>query len=95
MSPSSLYNVGGKMMLSTMLFNAQDYIARVHDLSGVINLVRLQILVASTDKPANETVEGSMLKQPYNGQPMIYNRESNTLEFECLNKGSVCQVRIE
>jgi hypothetical protein len=93
-SPSNLYNVGGKMLLSSMLFRAQDYIARVHDLNGVIDLVRLQVQVANTDLPIIEFLGASSIKQPYNKQPMNYDKETNLLGFDCLDKGSVCQVSL-
>jgi hypothetical protein len=91
-SPSSLYNVGGKMLLSTMLFRAQDYVARVHDLNGIINLVKLQTILANSDESAETVVTNSVIRQPYNKQ--AFDLTNGILSFDCLDSNSICNVRI-
>jgi hypothetical protein len=94
-SPNSLYNLGGKSLLSATLIQGQDYIARVHDLNGLISLVRLQLLLKNIPDESLETsINSSNITNPYTGEPMIYDQENNWLGFECLNEGSFCKVRL-
>jgi len=94
-SPSSLYNIGGKILLSESLFGAQDYIARVHDLNGVISLVRLQLqLMGLPDDTLGDLINRSKITNPYTGEPMTYDKKNNWLGFECLNEGSLCKIEL-
>ncbi len=94
-SPNSLYNLGGKLLLPATLIQAQDYIARVHDLNGVISLVRLQLLLKTVpDEQVEESINSSNITNPYTGEPMIYDRKDKWLGFECLNEGSFCKIKI-
>lgn len=95
-SPTSFYNLGGKLILSKSLFGAQDYIARVHDLNGVISLVRLQLQIKKyPDRSIGELINHSEITNPYTGESLIYDKNDNWLGFECLNKGSFCKIKID
>jgi hypothetical protein len=93
-SPKTLYNIGGKLLLSSIVFNAQDYIARVHDLDGVISLVRLQLALKKTDMSASQFIEQSTIRAPYGEAPINLNKDKQQLSFECLAKGSLCEIKI-
>ena len=94
-SLSSLYNLGGKLLLPLSIWEPSDYIARVHDLNGMINLVKLQLTLKSVDTRSVEAaIENSDLTNPYTDKPMNYDKENNWLGFECLDKSSVCQIKI-
>ncbi len=93
-SPKSLYNIGGKLLLSTIVFNAHDYIARVHDLDGVISLVRMQLALKKTDMSTEEFINRSTVTSPYNETAINLDRETQLLSFKCLDKGSLCEVKI-
>ena len=94
-SPASLYNIGGKILLSTSVIGAQDYIARVHDLNGVISLVGLQVqLKEVSEETIGDWISRSNITNPYTGEPMIYDQKNNWLGFECLNEGSFCKIRL-
>ncbi len=94
-SPASLYNIGGKMLLSTSPFGAQDYIARVHDLNGVISLVGLQLQLKDvSEETIGDRISRSNITNPYTREPMIYDKENNWAGFECLNEDSFCKIRL-
>lgn len=93
-SPSSLYNLGGKLLLADAIFQGQDYVARVHDMNGVISLVRLQLLAKEyPDVSIGELINRSETTNPYTGEPVIYDENEKSLGFECLNKGSFCKIK--
>lgn len=94
-SPASLYNYTGKLLLQLANPAVIDYIARVHDLNGMLSLVRLQL--ALTEVPRDEVealVKASAIKNPYTNQPMHWDKSKATLQFTCLSKQTVCQVKL-
>lgn len=95
-SPASLYNYTGKLLLQLANPTVIDYIARVHDLNGMLSLVRLQL--ALTEVPRDEVealVKASAIKNPYTNQPMQWDKSKATLQFTCLSKQAVCQVSLQ
>lgn len=94
-SPSSLYNLGGKLLLSTSIFQAQDYIARVHDVNGVILLAQLQLeIIKNPEQNIKWLIKNSQITSPYNNQPMSYDEEKGLVRFTCLDKASTCNIKI-
>lgn len=94
-SPASLYNYTGKLLLQLGTPTVIDYIARIHDLNGMLSLVRLQL--ALTEVPRDEVealVKSSAIKNPYTNQPMQWDKSKATLQFTCLSKQAVCQVKL-
>jgi len=92
-SPSSIYNYAGKLVLSTSSFQAQDYIARVHDLNGMLSLVRLKLSLQSINKSEfTNAISTSNDRNPFNEQAMEFNNNQTRLGFSCLDKSSVCWV---
>ena len=92
-SPSSIYNYGGKLILSTSSFQAQDYIARVHDLNGMLSLVRLKLSLQSVNpSEITHAVSASIERNLYNQQPLEFDSDQTRLGFNCLDKSSVCSV---
>jgi hypothetical protein len=93
LSISSLYNLGGYMLVAAGAINYSDYIARVHDLNGMFDLVRLQLLLKATRKDEiNNVINNGPIKNQYTQLPFNYNPKDNSLSFKCLDKGSSCQV---
>ena len=95
-SPSSLYNFIGKALVATAHPYMQDYIARVHDLNGMILLVQLQLSLKGTPNDAIESsVQNSPIKNPYTNQAMQWNQAEAALQFNCLASKSICRINIE
>lgn len=89
--PSSLYNPTGKLLVNYSQPAYQDYIGRIHDLNGMIHLLKLQIeLALNADRPKVEVITQSKYVNPYTLKPMKYNKETNSIYFDCLDKTSVC-----
>jgi hypothetical protein len=88
---SALYNLGGKSLLTATLFNGQDYLARIHDLNGMIGLTQLQLSLIEDKVTANSWLDSntSIL-----GHSIVYHQQANSIEFDCLDKHSVCKVQL-
>jgi len=94
-SPASLYNLGGKIILPATTGSYEDYIARLHDLNGMVQLLKLQLSLRSVDnKEIKEAINNSPYTNPYTGNPMTYNAEDNSIEFECLDSSALCRVAL-
>ncbi len=101
--PPDLYNLGGIVMLQTFRSNqAWDYIGRIHDLQGMLSLVRLQIEIEQTlnrdamsfdDETIQGLIDASTSRDPYTQEAMSWNRESQTLSFDCFGE-SLCQINL-
>jgi hypothetical protein len=102
--PPGLYNLGGTMLLQSFRsVRPWDYIGRVHDLSGMLGLVRLQIEIAqarslapgpvASNDQVQEVIASSRERDPYSGQAMQWDQVSQTLGFNCYGE-SICKVRI-
>ncbi len=94
-SPSSLYNPGGKILASIGIPEYEDYIARVHDLNGMISLVKLQLELKLVNQDAMEQVIiNSTIKNHYTDKPMDYDKDKGILSFECLDNSSKCWLKL-
>jgi hypothetical protein len=94
-SPATLYNPVGKSFLTYNLPAYTDYLARIHDLNGMINLLKLQIeLALNTGHPKTEVIAQSKYVNPYTLEPMNYNEETNRIYFQCMDKSSVCELTL-
>lgn len=92
-SPTSLYNLGGKLLLPASIWSPTDYIARVHDVNGMFDLVKLQLSLKNIPQEDIQlSINNSTIKNPYTNLPMSFNRENQSLGFECLDKHSLCQI---
>ncbi|MCW8879604.1 MAG: hypothetical protein OQK04_07245 [Kangiellaceae bacterium] len=95
LSPSNLYNLGGKMLLTNSGWALTSYISRVHDLNGMISLVRLQMEIEKSPNQSTKViVENSTIRNPYQDKPMDYDPEENWLGFDCMNKESSCRIKL-
>ncbi len=86
---SALYNLGGKTLLTTSLFSAEDYLARIHDLNGIIGLVGIQL-----ETGGDSTLVESKLKQSniILGHRVRFDSNEKSLGFSCLDKHSICKI---
>jgi len=92
-TPSSLYNLGGKVLLPAAHFQAQDYLARAHDINTMFSLIKLQIEIKQSPHTSiNEVINHSKIVNPYTGKPMEFELESGLLGFDCLDTDSVCKI---
>ncbi|TDR19435.1 hypothetical protein C8D91_1991 [Marinicella litoralis] len=92
-SPASLYNPTGKVLMSYTVPAYTDYLARIHDLGGMIVLLKLQIeLALNQEKPVKNVVLNSEFLNPYTSEPMSYNAATDSIYFTCLDKTSVCEL---
>jgi len=93
--PPPLYNLGGKLAIRRAPA-MQDYISRVHDLSGRMALVELQAdIEQAPTRDVAAVVRSSSHRNPYTGEPMIYDAATRTLRFDCLsNPNDVCGIAL-
>ncbi len=92
-SLSSLYNPSGKKIISYIMPAYKDYFGRVHDLNGMIYLLKLQIEIAlNPNKPVEQVIAYSKFTNPYTLKPMDYKPESHSIYFECMDRTSVCEL---
>lgn len=93
--PSTLYNFGGKFVLPWFDLHPEDYIGRVHDLNGLIRLVKLQLALESK---GTATIQGFLqttnLTDPYTGTAMSFDADTRWLEFDCLDRSSHCRIKL-
>ncbi len=96
-NPTSLYNFTGKSMIAyNFCDNCWNYAVRVHDLNNIFNLVKLQLQLTS-NQPNNVTeyISNSTIKNNYTGNPFDFDKEKNTVEFECLDANyTKCNVKL-
>ncbi|WP_223789384.1 hypothetical protein [Marinicella meishanensis] len=95
-SPTTLYNPTGKMLLSIATPAYADYVARVHDLDGMLALLRLKIeikLNPETDVAA--VIASSQERNPYTQQPMGHDAAGKRIHFACADGTSdVCELSL-
>lgn len=91
LSFNSLYNLGGKSLLTATLFNGQDYLARIHDLNGLIGLVGLELKLLLDQPNAEQWLKenDSLL-----GHSIRFDQTNGSLEFDCLDTHSICKVNL-
>ena len=99
--PGTLYNLGGKVLLSKLLGYPADYIARVHDLNSMISLVGLQLSmqVAEIDTGADILKEvasaGSGMNTLLAGKGLSFDPADGWLQFDCLYERSFCKIKLD
>jgi len=95
-APDSLYNYNGKTFISTnYCLNCQDYIARMHDLNNMINLLKLQLsLKAHHHTTMVQAVLNSEIINPYTDKAYDFDSASNWLQFDCLDPSSKCRIKL-
>jgi len=72
-----------------------DYIARVHDLNGMLQLLKLQLEISQNDsRSAAQVVANSKYINPYTLEPMSYDEKDHRIYFECLDKTSTCELNL-
>jgi len=92
-SPSMLYNPTGKFLVGYAMPPYTDYIARGHDLNGMINLLKLQIeITLKPNQPVKKVITHSQYNNPYTLKPMSYNKDTHSIYFQCMDKTSVCEL---
>lgn len=81
-------------------FDSSPYIGKVHDTQALLALVTLQLklnaLNATTPKAIAAALSGPLgatYTNPYSGQPMNYDPETNSLGFESKNKSSFQAIK--
>ena len=95
-TPDSLYNYGGKVLFSGNWCKSCDvYIARGHDLNGLINLVKLQLIIKTTaGEDVHQSISNSGIKNPYTNEAYDFDARGNWLQFVCLDKALVCRIKL-
>ncbi|MCX7553213.1 hypothetical protein OS175_04940 [Marinicella sp. S1101] len=94
-SSTMLYNPTGKELVSYGLPVYKDYLARVHDLNGMVLLLKLQLeLALNPELDPQQVVNESVHRNPYTGEAMIYDAAAKRLFFECFDPHSVCEINL-
>ena len=95
----NLYNLVGHPHLKEFsLENYSDYIARVHDLDGMIKLLQLKLSIRNQPAtPIDEMLGWANEQADFIHYPVSTNQEKK-LAFECLardfGRGSLCQISL-
>ena len=98
--PGSLYNLGGKILLAQLLGSPADYIARVHDVNNMIGLVKLQLSLQAEEAVPLESVLSELnsaspqSSEVLAGKALKYDAGEGWLQFDCLDKPSLCRIKL-
>lgn len=98
--PGSLYNLGGKILLAQLLGSPADYIARVHDVNNMISLVKLQLSLQAEEAVPLESVLSELnsanpqSSEVLAGRALKYDAGEGWLQFDCLDKPSLCGIKL-
>lgn len=88
------YNLGGKINMYTP-WEYSPYIGRVHDLTGLYTLVRLQLeLKISIPDDIITAVKTSKFKNPYTQKPFEYDSTKKELGFRCFEVRDACRIQL-
>ena len=80
-----IYNFFGKHIAKIESKIDPNYLARLYDLIGIINLVKLQLELKSlSEGEIAEAIKKSTIKNHYTGEPMDYDQKKNEIFFKCL-----------
>lgn len=91
----NLYNPGGELIVSELYFDESPYMARVHDLNGMLLLANLkQELMKNSSAPIESIVANSSFKNPYTNEQFIYSEKDKTLSFNCESDFSQCVIEL-
>ena len=95
-TPDSLYNYNGKTFISAnYCLNCQDYIARMHDINNMMNLLKLQLSLKINGKTATkQVVLNSEVINPYTSKAYDFDSTGNWLQFDCLDPSSKCRIKL-
>ncbi len=88
---STLYNIGGKPMITGSSIGGLDYLARIHDLNGMIGLVGLELSLLVDKATAEQWLKDN---QTLLGHRIRFDNSSNILEFDCLEPSSTCKIKL-
>lgn len=95
LSPKNLYNLMGKILVSSSGGDYDDYIVRGYDLNNIIKMVNVQFQIKQDqDKSIQSILNKQENLNPYNSQPFDYNDETREMSFDCLDNHSSCKIRI-
>jgi hypothetical protein len=93
--PPTLYNLGGKLLISEGAYRADDYIARIHDLNTLFSLVSLQIdIELSSTSNISNYLQTSKQRDEVRGETFVYDKARNELSFRCLRPENNCSIRM-
>ena len=88
--PGRAYNLVGDLLLSVSDWNPAQYAVRVTDLEGVrrLALVAAELRAWSlTPQKIEGALKETELRNPYNGEPFLWNEASESIEFHGLEEG--------
>ena len=92
---SSFYNILGKLMIDISSTPYSNYLARVYDLNGLINLIKLQAeLKMPSDISINERISQSRFTNPYTDLPFELSNDKLSVSFKCLGDKPICHVKL-
>ncbi len=98
--PGTLYNLGGKVLLSKLLGYPADYIARIHDLNSMIGLVKVQLSLKTENAVLIEQEIGKLnsdaqlLTNQFAGRKLSFDLQDGWLGFDCQYQRSVCKIML-
>lgn len=88
------YNLGGKINLVPPL-PYYSYIGRGHDLTGIYEMLRLQLDIKRT-QPIDiaQFIKTSNAKNPYTQQVFDYDEQHRQLSFRCFDAKDICSIQL-
>lgn len=93
--PPTLYNLGGKLLLDVSAPQYDEYIGRVHDLVGMIDLAKAQWLTLDQPGPSiTNAIAATGLGNPFTGKPFELDPNGELLGFQCFAQTDSCELKI-
>lgn len=98
--PGTLYNLGGKVLLSKLLGYPADYVARIHDLNSMISLVEFQLSLKSDNADSIEqeiskiNSDARLSASMFAGRKLTFDQQHGWLEFDCQYQRSACKIKL-
>lgn len=88
------YNLGGKIDMAKN-WQLSAYQGRAHDLSGMYQLVALQLeLKLIAPQEWQTSIAHSTNKNPYSGKAFDYDAQHQTLSFKCFDATDMCRINL-
>lgn len=91
----NMYNPGGELVVSELYYDESPYIARVHDVNGMLLLLNLKVeILKNTHLNTEDIVRHSRFKNPFSNEEFVVSKDTKTLSFTCESDFSQCAIQL-